>query len=378
MRTEAALGRDVQMRFTRTFRRLCLPLVLVPALAMHQTVPPPLLQAELSAIVEPFLKQNRVPGLSIAAVRDGELLVAIGFGSSAPGGGNRITGDTRFRIASVTKALTAVLVLQLVRKGSLALDEPARAKCPAFAPVGGDPTLRDLLSHQSGVRHPTDEEDTTVTGPFPRLAAAVSHLSEPLRFVPHSDVLYTSWGYTVLGCVAEEVTGRGFFETLKASVLDPAGMTVTVADRPDFDAPDFSRGFRVAGDQVVPSAVVDTRFKQPASGLISSAADLARFAVALYQHRLLPEEAQAPLFSRQMTKNGKPTDFSLGFIVGRNRGNDQAFYYGGSMEGTTALIYLIPAQRFAVAVLANRERFAPQVAQLLPQIVDVVMASPRR
>jgi CubicO group peptidase (beta-lactamase class C family) len=320
-----------------------------------------------------------VPGLAIAAVRDGEPIVATGFGSSAPGGGRPITGDTQFRIASVTKALTAVLVLQLVHQGRLALDDPARARCPAFAPAGGDPTLRDLLAHQGGVRHPTDREDTTIDGAFPRLAAAVSHLSgDRLRFAPGSDALYSSWGYTVLGCAIEEATGRSYFETLQTAILGPAGMTATVADRPDFDALDFSHGFRVARNQVVPSEVVDTRFKQPASGLISSAADLARFAVALYRHSLLPEAAQAPLFTRQTTRSGKPTSFSLGFLVGQRRGSDETYYYAGSMEGTTALFYLIPAQRAAVVMLANRERFAPEAARLIPPVVDVVMALPRR
>jgi CubicO group peptidase (beta-lactamase class C family) len=347
----------------------------VLAFTLPQATAPP---GELGSVIDPFLKQNRVPGLSVAVVRNGLLVVATGFGTSEPGGGRSITGDTRFRVASITKALTAVLVLQLVEKGLFDLDEPARVRCPAFAPAGGDPTLRNLLAHQGGVRHPTDKEDTTISGRFPRLAASVSRLSgEPLHFAPGTDTLYSSWGYTVLGCVVEEATGQSFFDTLRASVLDPARMTTTVADRPDFEDADFTHGFRVVRGRVVRADVVDTRFKQPASGLISSAADLGRFAVALYQHELLPEAAQAALFSRQTTKGGKSTDYSVGLMVGRPRGSDQSFYLAGSMEGTTAILYLIPAQRFAVALLANRERFAPDVASLIPRIIDMTIDVPR-
>jgi CubicO group peptidase (beta-lactamase class C family) len=245
-------------------------------------------------------------------------------------------------------------------------------------PKGGDPSVRDLLGHQGGVRHPTDDEDTKITGPFPRLSAAVSRLSgESLRFAPGSDVLYSSWGYAVLGCVIEGVTSGSYFDALKSQVLEPAGMTGTIADRPDFDAPDFSQGFRMSGSRLVPSVVVDTRFKQPASGLISSAGDLARFASALYHDTLLRAAEQAPLFTRQHTANGKASDYTLGFIVGRDRGTDHTFYYTGSMEGTTALLYLIPGQRFGLAVLANRERFAPEVAGLLPQLIDAALAPAR-
>lgn len=263
-------------------------------------------------------------------------------------------------------------------QGKLALDEAARVKCPAFRPLGGDPTVRDLLAHQGGVRHSTDKEDTTITGAFPRLSTAASRLSgEALRFGPGTDVLYSSWGYTVLGCVVEGATGRSYFEALEAFVLKPAGMTGAVADRPDFDAPDFSHGFRVSGGRSVPSVVVDTRFKQPASGLIASATDLARFAAALYRSELLPGAEQAPLFTRQMTASGKPTDLSLGLMVGRDRGRHQTFYHSGSMEGTTALLYLIPGERFALALLANRERLVPDVARLVPQMIDAIMGSAR-
>lgn len=353
--------------------RRALPILLLPALFASPTAVQPPAENRLTGIVEPFLAQHQVPGLSVAVVRKGEVLLAAGFGHVGPGSGVPVTGDTRFRLASITKPLTAVLVLRLAGQGKLALDEPARLRCPAFTPRGGDPTIRDLLGHQGGLRHPTDKEDTTITGAVPRLSAAVSRLAgERLRFSPGTDVLYSSWGYAVLGCAVEEATGRSYFEALKAFVLDPAGMTGAVADRPDFAAPDFSPGFRLSRGRLVPSVVVDTRFKQPASGLIASAADLARFAAALYRSDLLPEAGLAPLFTRQITATGRPTDFSLGLMLGRDRGAHQTFYHSGSMEGATAFLYLIPGERLAVAVLANRERFVPDVARLVPQIVDTV------
>jgi CubicO group peptidase (beta-lactamase class C family) len=356
---------------------LSLPLSVVMLWVLPQN--PALDIGRVAALVDPFLKQNRVPGLSLAVVREGELVLAIGFGGTSPSEGERITGDTRFRIASVTKALTAILILQLASEGKLALHDLAGARCPAFSPAGGQPTLRELLAHQGGVRHPTDEEDTTIRGEFPRLSAAVARLSgEKLRFGPGTDVLYSSWGYAVLGCAVEEATGQSYFERVRARILEPAGMVATVPDRPDFAAPDFSGGFRLENDKLVPSLVVDTRFKQPASGLISSASDLARFALALYQGKLLPQAGQQLLFSPQTTRDGKATDFSLGLLIGRDRRWGQAFYYGGSMEGTTALFYLIPERRYAVALLANRERFAREVASLLPQMNETILGPAQR
>jgi len=330
--------------------------------------------ARLAALIEPFLKQNQVPGVSLAVVREGQLLMAAGFGTTAVAGGQKVTGDTRFRIASVTKPLTATLVLQLASADRLALEDSARARCRAFAPPGGEPTLRDLLAHQGGVRHPTDKEDTTISGDVPRLAAAVARLSsENLRFTPRTSVLYSSWGYAVLGCAVEEATGGRFFDELRARVLDPAGMTATVADRPDFAAQDFSPGFRVEKGRPVPSEVVDTRFKQPASGAISTASDLARFVMALHDGKLLQPASRQLLFTPQTTSAGQPTDFTLGLMVGKEPRWGPAFYHTGSMEGTTALLYLIPTRSYAVVLLANRERFAREIAALVPSINEIVL-----
>ena len=329
----------------------------------------------LAAILEPFMARNSVPGLSLAVVRGGKLALETGFGETAPSGGEAVTSATRFRIASVTKVLTATLVLQLAAEGKLSLSDRAHARCPAFAPSGGDPELRELLSHQGGVRHPTDAEDTKLTGDFPRLSEAVSRLSgEKLRFAPGSGTLYSSWGYAVLGCAIEGVTGLRYSESMRTRVLEPAGMTQTVPDRPDFDGAGFSRGFRLEGGHLAPSQVVDTRFKQPASGMISTAADLARLAVALFDGRLLLEEARRPLFSEQATRSGKPTGYSSGMMVGRADNKwGQAFYHTGSMEGTTAFLYLIPSRSYALVLLANRERFVRELAALLPALNDALL-----
>ena len=353
---------------------MTLTLVFLLAAALR---PPPAAPDRLAGIIEPFLPKNSVPGLAVAVLRDGTGVVERGFGTTAPAGAEAVTADTRFRIASVTKVLTATLVLALASEGKLSLTDRAHARCPAFASRGGDPEIRELLAHQGGVRHPTDDEDTKLTGDFPRLSASVSRLSEQkLRFAPGSDTLYSSWGYAVLGCVIEETAGRRFSDALAARILDPAAMTRTVPDRPDFSGAGFSGGFRVVGGTLAPSEVVDTRFKQPASGLISTASDLARFAAALYDGKLLPEKFRAELFTPQATRSGKPTDYSLGMMVGKEKKWGQAFYHTGSMEGTTALFYLIPERRYAVVLLANRERFVREISALLPAINEAFLTSP--
>lgn len=331
----------------------------------------------IDTAVNAFLRSQSVPGLSLAVVQDARTAYCRGFGATALSGGAASTCDTAYRIASVTKTLTAVAVLQLAEAGKLSLDDPARLYCPEFPRRPVDPTVRHLLTHQSGIRHPTDKEDTTITGEFDRLARAVRFFgSDELAFEPGSATSYSSWGYALLGCVIENAAGQGYMDQMRQRVLAPAGMTATERDSPSFAAANFSPGFRVAGrtSKLVPAEIVDTRFKTPASGLISTAADLARFAAALMDGKLLGPTGLTAMFTASPTTGGRASDYTAGLTVARDQTFGKAYYMAGSMEGTTALLYFVPERKFALAILANRERFAQETAALLPQVTRAVLA----
>lgn len=343
-----------------------------PAASQEATLEPDAVAA-IERTASTAMSAHRIPGLSLGVVRDGRVVYAAGFGGLSPRGEPPATAGTMYRLASVTKPFTSVAVLQLAEAGKLNLAEPAHARCPSYRAPSGEPTIRQLLAHQGGLRHTTDEEDTTITGEE-SLAESVTRIAgEGLDFEPGTETGYTSWGYAVLGCVIEEVSGRRYMDYLEENILEPAGMTATVRDLPDFAAPGFSPGFRLRGGEAVPSEVVDTRFKVSASGLISTAADLSRFAVALYAGRLLGAEALADLFEVQATADGEPTRFTLGWIAASDRTYGDAYYFAGSMEGSTAFLYLIPGREYALAILANRERSVPRIVPMVRPIVRAVL-----
>lgn len=325
-------------------------------------------RAELRELARTTLTEQRVPGLSIAIARGGRIVFADGFGSIDLEGTVPATADTRYRIASVTKPVTAVATLQLTAAGRLSLDDPVHERCPGYPEKERNPTIRHLLAHQSGIRHTTDEEDTSIVGDFPSFAEAIAPIAnEELEFEPGEKTQYTSWGYAILGCVIETASGQSYMDYITEHVLGPAGMSATALDRPDFAAPDFSPGYRLRGSRLVPSEVVDTRFKTPASGLISSAPDLVRFALALQEGELLPANWVARMLEQQQVRDGRNTPFALGWNL-LPRSGPAAYYYTGSMEGTTALLVMVPETNYALAILANRERHVQPLVPLMRQI----------
>lgn len=330
-------------------------------------------RATLREIANETREEQRIPGMSIAIGRDGRLVFAEGFGSIDLEGRLAATADTRYRIASITKPVTAVAVLQLAAAGKLNLDDPVHERCPGYPAKEHNPTIRHLLAHQSGIRHTTDEEDTSIVGAFPRFADAIAPVAgEALEFEPGTTTLYTSWGYAILGCVIETVSGQSYMDYITGHVLGPSAMSATTLDTPDFSPPDFSPGYRGRGSRLRPSEVVDTRFKTPASGLISSAPDLVRFALALQSGELLPEGWRARMFEAQTLRDGSVTQNTLGWLTLTRPDGLAAYYHTGSMEGTTALLFMVPEKGYAVAILANRERYVQQLVPLMRRVNEML------
>ena len=345
-----------------------LPLVAVMVAAGAQAVHP-----RLDAAIRRI--QPQVPGMSIAIAIGGRIAYAKGVGTTSLATPTPPTADTQYRVASVSKPITAVAIFKLVEERSVDLDRAARDYCPALAPLNGAPTVRHFLLHQSGMRHTTDEEDESVAGA--RAAPALARVTqEPLRFVPGRRTLYTSWGYAALGCVIEEVSGQSYAEFVTDRVLSPVGMTRTTFDRPDYTAPDFSPGFRMKGRAFAPSLVVDTRFKRPASGIISTANDLTRFAMALFERRLLPEPLWREMLAAHPADDDERPVFTAGWMTAPTTLGTPVFSYNGSMEGTTAVLALLPERQIAVALLANRERFVPGVTPLVREALRAALGLP--
>ncbi len=362
-------------RRRRGYSRDVVPSLLgIVGMAVVAAQEPTALTRRVDEAVEQARAQHQIPGLSVAVVVNGARVYAKGFGTASLSEAKLVTADTQYRLASVSKAFTAVAILKLVEQGKLDLDRPAGEYCPELQRLNGAPTVRHLLAHQSGLRHTSDDEDTSIKGPVSRLGAALDRVvKERLRFQPGTKTLYTSWGYAALGCVIETVSGQSYGTFLKEHVLDPVGLRDTTIDEPSYAGAQFSPGFRLRGGKLVPSDVVDTRFKTPASGLISTVIDLSHFASALFGGSLLPPRLFQEMLSVPPLPAAERPRFTAGWTLGQPGLGAPAYEYNGSMEGSTAYLFIVPAKRVAVALLANRERFVPEVYPIVVTAARVAL-----
>lgn len=332
-----------------------------PIVTPHPTEPPSVM---MEAAVAEEMERLGIPGLSAALVVGGELQWTKGFGTADLENGVPAKAETVYRIASLSKPITAVAAMRLVEAGKLDLDAPVQKYVPSFPEKQAPITTRQLLCHQSGIRHEAEDEWGS-TRHYNHVCDALEIFKDdPLLFVPGLRAEYSTYGFNLLGCVVENVAGVSFLDDLKDEVFAPAGMTQTRADDVFEIIPNRAAGYvRVGSGGLVNSKLADTSNKIPGGGLCSTAADMARFAAAFETGKLLRPVTMRKVMSPQRTRDGRKTGYGLGFLVGDWHGRHEVWHHGGQPQVST-LLYMQPERRFALVFLANLEGVSPALTEL--------------
>ncbi len=310
-----------------------------------------------------------IPGMTLAVAEDGALVHEEALGFADVENSVRTRPETVYRLASVSKPMTAVAVLRLYEQGRLDLDAPVSRYCSDFPEKPWPVTARQLLCHQGGVRHYQPDEPT-LTRRFESVAEALSLFrDDPLVHEPGMGVRYSTYGYSLLGCAAAAAAQTSFLSLLGETVFGPAGMTATGADDVRDITPHRAQGYVRDGlGRLRNSALADMSYKVPGGGLSGTAADVARFGSALLSGRLLSQDTQALMLTRQATRDGRLTGYGLGLTVGECYGRREAWHTGGQQRVSNVL-YLSPDTGVAgggrsFAILTNLEGVQPEMLAL--------------
>jgi serine beta-lactamase-like protein LACTB len=325
--------------------------------------------AQIEAALTAMMKQNQVPGLSVAIAQQGRVVWKKGFGKADLEHDVAVTPATVFRLGSVSKPITAVAILRLVEQGKLDLDAPIQKYVPGFPEKPWPITTRQLLCHTSGIRHYRAREiDSTRHYPSLKRGLAIFQ-NDDLLHEPGTKHTYTTYGYTLLGCVLEAASGKSYMDCLQEEIFTPAGMAHTRADNVFDIIPHRARGYaRLGSDKLRNAGLTDTSYKIPGGGLLAPAADLAQFALALQSGKLLRKETLEQMATRQKLKDGKDITFGLGWGV-RPGG---ILSHSGGQQGASTFLLVDTQRRIAVVLLANREGVGGILSRMASQVAGVV------
>ncbi len=334
-------------------------------------------RTQIEAAVAKFMSSTHVPGLSVAVVENSELEWDEGFGFADLENHVPATEFTLYRLASISKSLSATGAMELVEKGKLDLDEPVQKYCPAFPQKSGVITTRLVMGHLAGIRHyksnSQDDPEIGNTKHFddPIQAGLDFFKNDPLLSEPGKQYHYSTQGYTVVGCVMQGASGAKYTEYMRQNVLLPAGMEHTVVDDRFAIIPYRTRFYQKTQSGTVENAdFLDSSYKIPGGGWLSSALDMARFEIAILNGKLLKPETGDLMWTPLKPSEGQPNGYALGWVTSTEDGIRYVGHDGGQ-QGTSTNFFIAPEKRAGVVVLANMEGIP--VDELSKQILKIVL-----
>jgi CubicO group peptidase (beta-lactamase class C family) len=317
----------------------------------------PALRLEIEELVRAEMAAQRIPGVSLALAVDGVPRGAYAFGVADMENQAPVKPETMFRLASVSKPITAVAALQLWESGKLDLDATVQRYVPSFPQKPWPVTPRQLLGHLGGIRHyqAVAEVDST-RHYFDLLSPLRVFQDDPLAAEPGTRYHYTTYGYVLLGAAIEAASSRRFVDYLKAGVFAPAGMESARDDNALDIIPNRARGYALSAEGKLRNCgLADTSNKIPGGGLIATARDLIHFAVAIRRGALLKPSTVDMMFTPQKLRDGRPIRYGMGWFIDQADGR-RAVLHGGDQQGAHSFLVMLPREGVAVALLCNLER----------------------
>ena len=313
--------------------------------------------------------RHGAPGLSIAIVRDGKIAYTYARGYANVTTQSKVTPDTRFRAASVTKMFTALSIMQLVEAGRMSLDANVATYLPA-APHASEITIRELLSHTSGLPNLTDMAFSTglVANPTTPQKMLAPLVSQPLDFAAGSKYEYSNSNDVVLAQIVETLEGRPLADVVRERIFATAAMTQS-SFTSSSDA-SIATGYDDAA-ATKPSPFYDESWLYGAGDLVTSATDLARFDIALMNGKIVTMQTLATMQQPLEPMGDANIGYGLGFMSAPLGTKTLVGHHGG-IPGFQADDEMIVKDRFAIVALGNSTEFSSSgvngvaIALLLP------------
>jgi len=312
--------------------------------------------AQIDRFLTAQLNQSAVPGAAVAVTRGDRVLMVRGYGHDSTGA--PVTGNSLFRIASLSKSFTALAVMQLVDAGLLHLDDPVQQHLPEFQladPRAGQVTVRQLLDHTSGITDAVVPELSRDQPNSPR-EATTSLRSARLASTPGTSYSYANPNYQVAARLVEVLSGEPFGRYLRRHVFGPAEMAATTSTATDDQpVPGLAEGHLIAYGHAFAAPGLGS-FSTGDGGVVSSAADMARWLIvhanggrAPGGTRIVSGRAMRLLHTPSAPRSG----YALGWDTHGPIGAPTRVEHSGSLFTFTSEEALWPASGYGVVLLFN-------------------------
>ena len=332
------------MKFTTI---LLVALLLAAAPLVAQPNP----SAKIDRYVQAEMHRQKIPGLSLAVIRNGRITILKSYGLANVEHGVPVKPETVFQSGSIGKQFTAAAVMLLVQEGKISLEDEITKFFPAVPTSWGKITIRHLLNHTSGLGDFPPEID--LRRDYSEDEYFESLKKTPLAFEPGTKWDYSNAGYASLGILIRKVTGKFYGDVLQEMMFQPLGMSTTrVISEADI-VPNRAAGYRLVNGELKNQEWVSPSTNSTADGsLYFTILDLAKWDAALYTDKPLKHATLTEIWKPTTLSDGQRKPYGFGWHTDTIH-NRRVVYHGGAWQGFKSSIIRFLDDRLTIIFLAN-------------------------
>ncbi len=304
--------------------------------------------ARIDTLIDAYVKIHRFNGTALVA-KKGTILLSKGYGYRDAA--HDVINDeyTIFQLGSVTKQFTSAVILKLQAAGKLSVSDNLNKYFPDY-PKGDSITIKELLTHTSGIYNYTNDENfmkNEITKPKSRKEMMALFENKPLNFSPGTSWSYSNSGYSLLGYIIEDVTKMSYEQAVRKYIFTPLHMTHSGFDFAHLSSPDKAVGYFTLNDRdTITAPIVDSTISFSAGAIYSTTGDLYLWHQALEHDVILSKSQQEEAYTP--VKNNYGYGWAIDSIDGKRR-----VQHDGGIPGFITTISRIPQDDVCIILLSN-------------------------
>ncbi|HEU5054381.1 MAG TPA: serine hydrolase [Hanamia sp.] len=304
--------------------------------------------ASIDTLLNTYYRLGKFNGTALIA-KDGEVLLNKGYGYRDAE--KKLPNDSHsiYQLGSVTKQFTSAVILKLQSENKLSVNDKLSKFFPNY-PKGDSITIKQLLSHTSGIYNYTEDENfmrNEITKSKTREQMMALFENKPLNFSPGTTWSYSNSNYSILGYIIEKVTNKSYEEMVREFIFNPLKMNHSGFDFTHLKSPDKTIGYFVLNQaDTVRSPIVDSTISFAAGAIFSTTADLYRWTHALEDNTILTADEQNEAYTP--VKNNYGYGWQIDSISGKRR-----LSHGGGIPGYITMVSRVSEDKVSVILLTN-------------------------
>lgn len=325
---------------------------------------------EAQEIANQFLNDKLIPGMSISISQNGELIWSEGFGYSNIETKKKVNPSvTQFRIASISKSLTAAALAKLFDDGKLDFDESIYTYIPDFPKKKYDFTIRQVGGHIAGIRHYNGNE-FILNKKMSIVEGLDIFKDSPLKFKPGSDYSYSTYGWNLLSVVVQNASGVEFNKYMREAIFNPLKMNDTELGLSDVYMPNRTQFYiKTNSGDIKLGVPVSNEHKVAGGGFIATSEDLVKFGNEIINPTLLSKNSVKELVTPLYTNDGKSTEYGIGFGVVKTKNDTPRYSHSGGGMGATTFLMMYPDKNIVISIVTNLSQVP--IRELTAKLEDV-------